>query len=60
MKPLNIKAKYEKLYYGKGYVNGHYKNWWDNKSRDNHIPLKKVNLLILLERLRLVKLGCQL
>ena len=41
MKPLNINAKYEKLFYGNGYVNGHYKNWWDQKTRNNHIPLKK-------------------
>lgn len=41
MKPLNIKAKYEKLFYGNNYVNGHYSLWWDNNCRNKLIPLKK-------------------
>ena len=41
MKPLNINADYEKLYYGKNYVNGHYTFWWDKNIRDKLIPLKK-------------------
>lgn len=41
MKPLNINADYEKLFYGNGYVNGHYSDWWDKKNRDKLLPLKK-------------------
>lgn len=41
MIPLNIKADYEKLYYGKKYVNGHYTLLWDNFSKNKLIPLKK-------------------
>jgi len=41
MKPLNINADQEFLFYGKGYVNGHYNNWWDKANRNKLIPLKK-------------------
>ena len=41
MKPLNINADQEFLFYGKGYVNGHYNNWWDKGNRNKLIPLKK-------------------
>ena len=41
MKPLNINADQEFLFYGKGYVNGHYNNWWDKTNRNKLIPLKK-------------------
>ena len=40
MKPLNIDARYEKLFYGDGYVNGHYKNIF-HKNEQDYIPLKK-------------------
>jgi D-alanyl-D-alanine carboxypeptidase len=41
MKPLDIDANYEKLFYGKNYVNGHYSIWWDKKLKNELIPLKK-------------------
>ena len=46
MKPLNIDADLEYLYYGKGYVNGHYSVWWDSFLKEKNltdklIPLKK-------------------
>ena len=41
MKPLNINANYEKLFYGEGFVNGHYTDWWNKKTRDKLVPLKK-------------------
>jgi D-alanyl-D-alanine carboxypeptidase len=41
MKPLNIDADFELLFYGKEYVNGHYNNWWDKANRNKLIPLKK-------------------
>jgi CubicO group peptidase (beta-lactamase class C family) len=41
MKPLNIDANFEKLFYGKNYVNGHYSIWWDKKLKNKLTPLKK-------------------
>jgi CubicO group peptidase (beta-lactamase class C family) len=41
MQPLDINADYEKLYYGKNYVNGYYSLWWDKNTRNKLIPLKK-------------------
>lgn len=41
MKPLKIDADYEKLFYGKDYVNGHYNVWWDKNLKDKLIPIKK-------------------
>lgn len=49
MKPLNIDANFEKLFYGKNFVNGHYTIWWDKKLKNKLTPLKKdqfVNPLI--------------
>jgi CubicO group peptidase (beta-lactamase class C family) len=41
MKPLNIDANYEKIFYGKDFVRGHYSVWWDKKLKNELIPIKK-------------------
>ena len=41
MKPLDIDANFEKLFYGANFVNGHYSVWWDKKLKNKLTPLKK-------------------